>query len=111
MRNTTSDTVERLLSEDLVTAAEACQLPGLKPISPKQFYDVLTNGRKSVTGETIVLERIRVASGIRTSKQAVRRFVMKLSGATQTAPPTTRRGTRSRQISDAERQLAAAGML
>jgi hypothetical protein len=105
-----------MLSEDLLSAAQACTMPGLRddrtgePMSVKRFYALLRTGAKSVTGETVVLESIRTAGGLRTSKQAIDRFIARLSGARTIVSPI-RRAMRERQISHALDELAACGML
>jgi hypothetical protein len=105
-----------MLGEDLLAAHEACATPGLRndksgePLSAKRFYGLLKTGARSVTGETIVLESIRTAGGLRTSRQAIERFIAKLSGAKSISRPT-RRATRQRQVDVAMRELEAVGMV
>ncbi len=111
MRSPTVDTIERLLTEDLVDVATACTLPGLRPMEPKQVYDLFDRGRKDIHGMPVRLEFCRVAGGLRTSRQAVKRFVCALSGATNTPTPTPRKTTRDRQKNNAIKELEAAGML
>lgn len=103
-----------VLAETLIDLPTAAREPALrnartgKPCHAAQLYRFFHIGARSVTGERVRLEFVKVPSGLRTSREAVARFIAALTDPDRpTAPPRTR--TRQAQQDRAERELAAAG--
>jgi hypothetical protein len=101
-----------VLSEDLIDLREACGLRVFKntktgkPAHIASMYRHIMRGARAANGERIRLEVVRTPSGLRTSREAVARFIAALTDPDATAPtPRARR----RQIAQAEAELAGAG--
>lgn len=100
------------LSEKLITLNEARRLAPLmtngKPCDIKKLYRLVQIGSKAGNGERIRLEACRCPDGLRTSLEAVGRFIQRLTdpGAEiETVTPAQRQ----RAIDRAERELVALG--
>lgn len=83
-----------------------------KPAALSKVYRAFLNGCRAADGQRVRLEFIRVPGGVRTSREAISRFVQALSDP-DTAPSNVMRtpARRAKPIESAERELKAAGML
>lgn len=104
--------VADLLSEGLIDLRRACAEPPLrnartgKPCHVSQTYRYAMRGATAANGERIRLETILTPSGRRTSREAVVRFIARLTDPDQ---PISAPRARVRQIKSAEADLEAAG--
>lgn len=100
-------------TEDLLTLPQAAALPPLRnirtgrPANVSQLYRWSQTGARSVTGQRVKLEVVRVPASLRTSREAVRRFIARLNGRDAAAPTPAQL---KRQHLAAEKELAAAGL-
>lgn len=65
-------------------------------------------GGRAVNGQRIKLETVKVPSGLRTSVEAIERFIAALT-CPEIDPPRTTSAARRKQIEMAEKELAEAG--
>jgi hypothetical protein len=72
------------------------------------MYRLVTRGARAANGERIRLETIRTPSGLRTSREAVVRFIAALSEPTPLLS-SPRSKARNAQIHAAEKELNNAG--
>jgi hypothetical protein len=91
-------------TEDLLTPAEAARHPVLRnpngqPCRLSKIYRLFTVGVRGVT-----LENVRVPGGLRTSREAVARFIEKLNRADGRATPVVT-STKLRQRAAVDREL------
>ncbi len=98
--------------EDLIDLREAAKLPPFKRAGRAAhvatLYRHAQHGAKAANGARVRLEVVRVPSGLRTSREAVVRFISALSGTGRPLPrPATEQ--RQKQIAQAEAELAADG--
>lgn len=102
-------------TEDLINFATACTHPALRndrtgrPCHPAQLYRYVQLGAKAANGERIRLETVRTPRGLRTTRQAIVRFIAALTDPDRPAP-TPR--ARTKQLAATERdelELTAAG--
>jgi hypothetical protein len=74
-----------VLTEDLISLRDVCREPAMrnnltrKPAHISQAYRWIQIGAKSVSGKRIQLETVKTPSGLRTSRQAIARFIAALS--------------------------------
>jgi hypothetical protein len=99
-------------TETLIALRDACREPvfchGGKPIHISGMYRYIMRGAKAANGQRIRLETVRTPGGLRTSREAISRFISTLTDpGTAIPPPTT--AARRRQIESAEKELARAG--
>ena len=91
----------------------ANQITG-KPAHKSKVFRAILQGCRAHDGRRVKLEHVRVPGGIRTSREAIARFVAALTGDVDTATnaaPTRTPARRAREIKAAERELTAAGIL
>ncbi len=102
------------MTEDLIDLRQACREKPFrnaktgKPAHISSMFRHVMRGARAANGERIRLETIRVPSGLRTSREAVARFIARLTdpdAPVATASPKARR----KQIAQAEAELRAAG--
>lgn len=101
--------------EELISPREATRHPVFRnaqgrPGSLAAVYRAFNPGARSVAGERIRLETIKAPSGVRTSREAIARFVERLSDpepALKTISPNTHRLEAAR----ADAALDAAGIV
>jgi hypothetical protein len=101
-----------ILNEDVIHPRQACPEPICrnprthKPAHISWFYRAMS-GVRAVNGQIVKLEVVKTPSGFRTSRQAIHRFVQRLTNP-QHLPTATR--TRRHSIDAANQQLDAAGI-
>jgi hypothetical protein len=99
-------------NEDLIDLATACKHPALRNAKSRQpchisaLYRHVMHGARAANGERVRLETIRTPSGLRTSTEAIARFIAALTDPDRPIP-TSR--ARRKQREAAERELQAAG--
>jgi hypothetical protein len=98
-------TTETLLSPTEAARERVFRRNG-KSIHASAIYRYIVRGCTNPRGERIRLETIRTPMGVRTSREAITRFIAALSG--QSLPASTS-ATRKKQIEQAEKELEAAG--
>lgn len=103
-----------VLDETLLPLPHACREPALrngktnKPCHIAQMYRYVQHGARAVNGERVRLEVIKTPSGLRTSREAIARFIASLTDPDRpvtTLTPAMRR----KQIDRACAELAEAG--
>jgi hypothetical protein len=100
-------TTERLLSPTEAAREPVFRRRG-KPIHVSCVYRYMTRGVVTAHGERMVLESIRTPMGVRTSAEAIERFIRALTGKQQSiATPTPR--ARRKQSQQAEEELIRHG--
>jgi len=101
-----------LLSETLINFATACKEPALRnsktgrPCHINQLYRYTQLGARALNGDRVRLEFLKTPSGMRTSREAVARFIAKLTNPDRPVPTAK---VRSKQIAAAELELVEAG--
>lgn len=103
-----------VLNEELIDLRRAAKLPPFangktgKPAHIASLYRHVLNGARAANGERIRLETVRTPGGLRTSRQAVERFIRSLTNPDipMDAPLPSQR---VKQIDAAEARLVAAG--
>lgn len=95
--------------EELMTPAEACSHPALrksktKPCRVSKIYRLFDPGQRGVR-----LECVRTPSGLRTSRQAISRFISRLNMTDSSRRPPTS-SARRRAQAHVDRELDAAGI-
>lgn len=105
-----------ILDEDHIGPKEACRDKLLRnartgrPCHLSQFYRYVTSGGRARSGERVLLEAIKCPGGFRTSRQAIRRFVERLSETgTSEASPARTSTQRTKASSRAARELELLG--
>lgn len=98
--------------ENLIDLHEAAKSPALrnpkngKPAHLASLYRYIQHGARAANRDKIRLECVKTPRGTLTSREAITRFIERLTNPDlPTATPTQRR----RQQAEAERELAAAG--
>lgn len=105
-----------VFQEDLIDLRQACREPVFrnrltkKPAHIASVYRYVMRGARAANGERIRLETVRTPRGMLTSREAIVRFIEALTNP-DTPTPTPTSATRRRQIEQAEKELAEAGML
>jgi hypothetical protein len=100
-------------TETLIDLRSACLLPVFRhPKTGKaahisSVYRHVLHGARDANNNRVRLEVIRVPGGLRTSTEAVSRFIERLTSGETIPLPTT--ATRRKQMENAEKELAAAG--
>jgi len=109
-----SDLMLDFETEELLDLATACREKCFrnpktgKPCHIASMFRHVNRGAKAANGEKIRLETIRTPSGVRTSREAIRRFITALTNPDEPlSPPRT--AARRQQIAAAEIELQAAG--
>jgi hypothetical protein len=103
-----------IYAETLLDLRQACRLPVFlnprtkQPLHISGIYRHIKRGARAANGERIRLEVIRTPTGLRTSREAVGRFIVALTNPTPFAP-ISQCASRKRQIAQAEAELMAAG--
>ena len=103
-----------VMTETIVDFPAACRHPALrnsrtgKASSLASLYRFIQRGARSVSGERVKLETIRLPAGMRTSTEAVERFIRALNDP-DAMPPAPRSASRKKQVDRAEAELQAAG--
>lgn len=100
--------------EELLDLPQACKLPVFvnprtkRPLHISGIYRHIKRGARGPNGDRIRLEVVRTPTGLRTSREAVARFITYLNEREcQAAAP--RSAMRNQQIKAAEKELADAG--
>ncbi|HEY1683701.1 MAG TPA: hypothetical protein VGG19_02975 [Tepidisphaeraceae bacterium] len=104
-----------IFHEELLSLTQACHEPALRrtdgrPRDVSVLYRHIKQGARANDGTRVRLETIRTPSGLRTSREAIARFIARLNG--QEVPivtPTPR--LRKQQINAAEHELQKAGFI
>ena len=101
-------TMDRLLSEQLITTADIAARIGVHPASVRRWCD---RGATTRDGTHIRLDHVRTPGRIRTSMVAVERFLAALGGKPESEEPTGRTpAKRNRADEKAARKLEAMGI-
>jgi hypothetical protein len=105
-----------VFNEDLIDLRDACRAAPFrnartgKPAHISSIYRHVLRGARAVDGQRIRLETVKVPGGLRTSRDAIARFIRRLTNPTTSALAGAS-ATRRRQIEIAERELREAGLL
>src|SRR3954452_7840750 len=100
------------LIEDLIDLRQAGRQrplrnsPTGRPCHISQAHRYVLHGARAVNGERVKLEVVKTPSGMRTSREAIVRFICRL---TNPSAPIAAPQQRLRQIEAAEAELRAAG--
>jgi len=99
-------------TETLLDLPAACRHPALvnsrthRPCHLAQIYRYVQRGAVAANGERVRLETVRTPAGMRTSREAIGRFIAELTDPDRPAPaPWVRR----KQMAVAKAELEAAG--
>jgi hypothetical protein len=104
-----------VLTEDLIDLRQVCREKPFRnartgrPAHISSVYRHVMTGARAANGDRICLETVRTPSGLRTSREAIARFISALTDPdlpTCTATPAARR----RQIDAACAELNSAGL-
>lgn len=105
-----------ILTEDLIDLRQACRLAVFKnaktgrPAHIASMYRHVMRGARGAGGERVRLETVRTPSGLKTSTQAVQRFIAALTDPDADIP-APRSSQRQRELDQADAVLASAGMI
>jgi hypothetical protein len=104
----------RILDEHRISLHETTRLLGTdgRPTHLSTALRAITRGVKSTTGARVRLEALRVGGRWVTSREAVERFIMKLTGAAlgeSEAPVIQSSAQREHELARVDRELAVAG--
>lgn len=101
---------KKLLEEGTIGIAEAGRIAGVCPATATRWTTVGVMNRS--VGHRIVLEHVRVGGKIRTSKEALYRFLESLQNTGENEPAAMpRTATQRRKASEAaEKELIAMGL-
>jgi hypothetical protein len=103
-----------VLNEDLIDLRAACREKPFrhrktgKPAHISSMYRHVMRGARAANGERVRLETVRTPSGLRTSREAVQRFIAALTDPHADAPPPRSR-VRERQQAGAVAELMQDG--
>ena len=106
-----------VFNEQLIDLRAACRLPAFRNPRTKrgahvsQAYRWITRGARAVDGQRVRLEVIKTPSGMRTSREAIARFISKLSTPSPLTPEASLSTRRRQQVECAVRELHEAGVL
>jgi len=102
-----------LQSEQIIPLSQSCREPGLrnartgKPCHIAQAYRYTQIGARAVDGSRVRLETVKLPSGLCTSREAIERFVARLTDPdTEITAPSR---SRKQAIKSAEAELVKAG--
>ena len=100
-------------TEDLIDLRAACREPVFRQKTGKALhisgmYRHVLRGARDANGDRVKLETVRTPSGLRTSREAIGRFIAALTDPDSDIP-TPVPAVRRKQIADAEAELAGAG--
>jgi hypothetical protein len=101
-----------IFAETLLDVQAACNEPPFRnpktgqPLHVSGMYRLFLKGARAADGTRIKLEIIRTPRGLKTSKEAIGRFIAALTNP-GLPPPTSARRNREREL--AERDLTDAG--
>jgi hypothetical protein len=106
-----------ILNERLISLQAACKLEAFlnsktrKPAHFSKIYRLTTIGARDANGNHLRLEVVRTPGGLRTSLEAVERFIAKLTDpdGEDFAPQHRTPGKRQRDHDRADKSLTAAG--
>lgn len=104
-----------VLLEDLIDLRQACREKPFRnsrtgrPAHISSVYRHVMAGARAANGERIKLEVVRTPSGLRTSREAIGRFIATLTNAEAPAPARTTHRWRP-HVEQACAELADAGM-
>lgn len=99
-------------SEDVIDMKEAARHPAFrnartrKPASIASVWRWVTRGARDANGSRVRLQTFRSPGGLRTSREAIARFISRLTDPGAPMPTSARR---KREQSDAVRELTEAG--
>ena len=100
--------------EELIEPAEACRLRVFahartkRPLHLSGFYRYVTRGARGINGARVRLEVVKTPRGLRTSREAVARFISALTNP-DTCVASAPSSVRKREIEQAEVELREAG--
>jgi hypothetical protein len=104
-----------VFSEELIDLRRVCRESVFrnpnsnKPAHISSVYRHVLRGALAVNGDRVKLEVVKTPSGLRTSREAIQRFVERLTNpGTSTAAPTP--AARRRAVAAANAELDAAGI-
>ena len=104
-----------VINEELMDLKAAAKLQPFrnrttrKPAHVGTMYRFVMQGARASNGERVRLEVVRTPSGLRTSAQAVQRFISELTNP-EADVPQAMPVQRQQQIDSAQARLAAAGI-
>ena len=102
------------LNEELIDLQAACSLPPFrnpktgKPCHKSALYRHVLRGSRAANGDRVRLDVVRTPSGLRTSREAVLRFIRALTDPDTPLPPIPTKN-RAKQQEAAVAELVAAG--
>jgi hypothetical protein len=104
-----------VLNENLIDLRAACKLPPFRGREGKaahisSLYRHALRGAKASDGSRIKLETVRTPSGLKTSTEAVSRFIAALTGDDVSTTYSRTSRHREADIRRAEAELAASGI-
>jgi Protein of unknown function (DUF1580) len=104
----------QILDERRISLHETTRLLGTdgRPTHLSTALRAITRGVKSTTGARVKLEALRVGGRWVTSREAVERFIMKLTGAAlgePEMPAVETSAQRERELARVDRELVVAG--
>jgi hypothetical protein len=102
-------------TEDLIDLREAARHRAFRQRNGKaahfsSIYRWISRGARARNGARVVLETIKLPIGLRTTTQAITRFIDALTNPGNTSPAPTS-ATRRRQMQQTHKELTDAGML
>ena len=105
-------------TENLIDLKAICRLPVFrngttgKPCNFSKAWRLVTYGARDANGQRVVLETVRTPSGLRTSMEAVERFIHRLTDPIAATVPQTRTPARRQREHDrAVKNLVEAGIM
>ena len=109
-----------LRNEDVISIIQACREPGLRDPHTRKAchvscaYRYVTRGARAANGTRIKLEVVKTPRGLVTSREAIQRFVERLSdpdtaGGDSVVGPTT--AAHRREAKKVDRELDLAGIV
>lgn len=101
-----------VLNENLIDLREAAKLPPIRTRTGKaahisKMFRLAKLGVRASNGQRVRLETVRCPSGLRTSTEAVQRFIRELTDPDATAQTPA---SRQREVDTAEKELQQAGL-
>lgn len=105
-------------TEDVISLPQACKEPAFRdpetrgPCHVSALYRYVTRGARAVNGQRVRLETVKTPRGLATSREAIQRFIERLSdpdaAGRDSVVPTT--SARRREAARVDRALDGAGI-
>src|SRR4051812_46477396 len=105
-----------ILSEDLIDLREACNERVFrngrtgKAAHFSSIYRHALRGARAANGDRVQLETVRCPGGLRTSREAIQRFIEALTNPDKTSIGSRGSARHQHSLQRAERELAASGL-